>query len=78
MLLKDNIRFEHEMYLRHIPFYSGIKEQLYTTEGFWYFILDADCQKVDQLLIENNIIHSTGTISNYDFRDQKKFYLFMD
>ncbi len=59
---------------KQIPFYSEIKEQPDIAEGIRYFILDTDRGKVDKLLIENDIIASTETISNYDFRNQKKFY----
>ncbi len=74
VLLKDTIKFENLMNRKQIPFYSDINEQPNTTEGIRYFILDTDLEKVDKLLIENGIIASTETISNYDFRDQKKFY----
>ena len=73
-MLKDTIRFEAAMNHKQIPFYSEINEQPNISDGIRYFILDTDREKVDKLLIENNIIASTETISNYDFRDQKKFY----
>jgi len=57
-----------------IQFYSEINEQPDITGGIRYFILNTDREKVDALLIENDIIASTETISNYDFRDQKKLY----
>ena len=74
VLVKDIIRFEHELNLNQIPYYIEINEQPDTVEGLRYFILDTDRRKVDQLLIENDIIASTETISNYDYRDQKKLY----
>jgi len=68
-LLKDTIRFEVAMNRKQIPFYSEINEQPDIAEGIRYFILDTDREKVDKLLIENDIIASTETISNHDFRD---------
>lgn len=73
-MLKDTIIFEAAMNRKQIPFYSEINEQPDIAEGIRYFILDTDREKVDKLLIENAIIATTETISNYDFRDQKKFY----
>lgn len=57
-----------------ISFYSEINEQPDISGGIRYFILDTDRENVDKLLIENDIIASTETITNYDYREQKKLY----
>lgn len=74
VLVKDTIKFENLMNRKQIPFYSEINEQPNTAEGIRYFILDTDRKRVDKLLVENDIIASTETISNHDFRDIKKLY----
>ncbi|WP_313114658.1 hypothetical protein [Aequorivita sediminis] len=74
VLLKDKINFENAMTLKNLPFYSKVKEQAFLDGGINYFILETDRQKVGSLLIENNIVASTETIPNQDFRDIKKFY----
>lgn len=74
VLVKDTIKFEDLMTRKQIPFYSDINEQPNTAEGIRYFILDTDRKRVDKLLVENDIIASTETISNHDFRDIKKLY----
>ncbi|WP_139854937.1 hypothetical protein [Aequorivita sinensis] len=74
VLLKDKINFENAMTRKQLPFYSEVKEQAFLDGGIRYFILETDRQKVDSLLIENDIVASTETILNQDFRDIKKFY----
>lgn len=74
VLLKDKINFDNAMTGRNLPFYYEVYEQPILDGGIRYFILETDRQKVDLLLIENDIVASTETIPNNDAQDIKKFY----
>ena len=67
ILFKDKILFENLLIENNVPFY---KNDL--TNDSLYFLLDKDKIKINDLLIKNEIIASTETISTYDYREQKK------
>jgi len=78
VLLKDKIKLESELENNRIMYYSDVNEQPFIGGGIRYFFLDSDREKVDQILMEKDIIASTETIPSYDYREQKKisrFYL---
>ena len=74
ILLQDKIRFESLLNENNIPFYSNIDEQPDISGGIRYFLLDSDRSRIDNLLIDAEIIAQTETISNYDARAASKLY----
>ena len=72
VLLKDKITFESELLNNEIHFYSNLNEQPIIDGGVRYFLLDSDRAKIDQIIIENEIMASTETIPTSDHRDNKK------
>ncbi len=72
ILLRDKITFESELRNNGIEFYSGQKEQPIIDGGIRYFLLNSDRPKIDQIIIKNEIIANTETITVSDHRDDKK------
>ena len=72
ILLKDKIIFESEMEKRNVDFFCDFKNLTATENGNRYLIQDIDRIKVDEILIENEIIAETETIQFSDYRDGKK------
>jgi hypothetical protein len=56
----------------NMEYYCDLENQPMITNGIRYFIKDADRMKLDKIFIENEIIASTETIPNSDYRDVKK------
>lgn len=77
VLFKDKIIFEDLLYKNDIKFYNDSNEVL--NDSCRYFLLNKDRNKIDKLLIINEIIASTETIPSYDYREngkvQKLFFL---
>lgn len=74
VLQKDQIFFENELFKKGIVFYTDIENQPSIVGGIRYFLLDSDSEKIDKIIIENGIIASTETITNFDYRDGQKAY----
>ena len=72
VLQKDQIIFESELVRNKIDFYSDIENQPNIVGGIRYFLLDRDSKEIDKIIIENEIIASTETIANADYRDGQK------
>lgn len=74
ILPKDQIIFESELFNNNIKFYYNINEQPNLVGGIRYFLLDSDMDKINQIIIKNQIIATveTNLISDYD--DQKKIF----
>lgn len=70
--LKDKITFESELEKYNIHYYTNINEQPFIDGGIRYFLLDVDREKIDQILIKNEILASTETIPNNDYKDDYK------
>ncbi len=72
VLLKDKITFESELRNNGIPFYANLNEQPNINGGIRYFLLNSDRPKIDEIVIDNEIIANTETIPSSDYRDSKK------
>ena len=70
--LKDKITFESELEKYNIHYYTNINEQPFIDGDIRYFLLDVDREKIDQILIKNEILASTETIPNNDYKDDYK------
>ena len=74
VLLKDKIIFESELEKNNIKYYIDLETQAIDDNSIRYFLLDKDRKAVDDILTANEMIASTETISNLDYRDGKKYY----
>lgn len=68
---KDIIIFESELEKFNIDYYFEEHEP-FISDGVKYFLLDRDREKIDQIILKNELIASTETISVLDYRDQVK------
>ncbi|WP_179005400.1 hypothetical protein [Winogradskyella forsetii] len=72
ILPKDQIIFESELFKNNIKFYYNINEQPNLDSGIRYFLLDSDMDKINQIIINHQIIANVETNLVSDFDDQKK------
>lgn len=72
VLLKDKIIFESELVKQNIEYYCDIKNLPILGNSIPYFIKNIDKDKLDEMLIKNEIITETETIQVSDYRDGKK------
>ncbi|WP_162127078.1 hypothetical protein [Flavobacterium phycosphaerae] len=68
---KDIIIFESELEKYGIQYYYEENEP-FISDGVKYFLLDSDREKIDQLLLRNDLIASTETIHVSDYREERK------
>jgi hypothetical protein len=68
---KDIIIFESELEKAAIDYYFEEHEP-FISDGVKYFLLDRDREKIDQILLKNELIAGTETISVLDYRVNAK------
>lgn len=80
VLFRHKILFESELEKNHIKYYSEMSEQPLIDGGIRYFLLESDAQKIDKIIIDNEIIANTESPLLTDFIDYKKaikLYIFV-
>lgn len=66
VLLEDSYSFEEKLIENHIPYYlDDLGQPNFHHEGLRFFLRDADREKINQIVIENNISSSTETIRSF-------------